>query len=162
QQFTYAPAGTASSFELWCEFSVLFGCGETFRGDDEVGWVQHHIKHLRGKIPAQLTCWFCDEHIPFLAERTADRGYNFEVRMAHIRSHISEDYQTPECMRPDFYMVKHLHKYHFINDRTYNYLKTFNEVPQQYRLPVSDSRPLGQAKPREQGECYDLENEERR
>ncbi|KAK3343722.1 hypothetical protein B0T25DRAFT_305259 [Lasiosphaeria hispida] len=163
QQFTYPPPGTDSSFELWCEFRDLLGCGETFRGNDKASWIQHHAEHLHDKIPAQLMCWFCDDH-GFLAERTADRPYNFEQRMEHIHQHMSDDYPYPtlDTMRPDFYMIKHLHKHRLINDGTYNSIIAFTEVPPEYQLPDSDPRPLGQAKQREQGQCHDLQYEDRR
>jgi hypothetical protein len=154
---------------LWCEFSELLGCQETFSLDDETSWVDHHALHLHDSFPRRLMCWFCDhEHAPFVA-RAPDYGFaNFEDRMQHIRGHILSDHRwTSEHMRPDFHMITHLHDNGLIDDFMFHHAMSYNELPDRYRLPGShshsSSKPHGQqsAAPREKGQYHDLDKERR-
>ncbi|KAL2021557.1 hypothetical protein VTK56DRAFT_7056 [Thermocarpiscus australiensis] len=172
QQFVAGPAALqgADRSELWCEFSELKSCPARFRLDDEAGWIQHHIRHLRDRFPQQLMCWFCD-HVRFIAEHPAEGFATFELRMQHIRGHILDDHRlSSEVMRPDFYVVEHLYQRGMLSESMYRHAMSFDETPEAYRLPGSYTYsssspspwPLGQpSAPREKGECYDLEKENR-
>ncbi|KAK3371690.1 hypothetical protein B0T24DRAFT_333343 [Lasiosphaeria ovina] len=155
-----------NSFVLWCEFCVLKGCQVTFRGDDEAGWIEHHARHLEDRFPARLMCWFCD-HVPFVASQPAERRANFELRMQHIRAHIFDEYQLSDHMRPDFFVIEHLHKHRLLDEETFRYAMQYNELPAEFRLPPEEpsllpsSRPLGQSQPYDRGQFHDLEKENR-
>ncbi|KAK4135624.1 hypothetical protein BT67DRAFT_256281 [Trichocladium antarcticum] len=143
QQFAAGPAGHGTlahgNAELWCEFSELKHCRETFRLDDGAGWIAHHARHLRDSFPARLMCWFCD-HVPFVAARPAEAFANFEERMQHIQGHIFGDHRlTSEHTRPDFYVVRHLHRNGLLDDDTYRHAMAYDETPAIYRLPGSHS-----------------------
>jgi len=151
-----APAGN-DHFFLWCEFHQLKGCNAWFRGNDETAWIQHHINHLKGQFPKELVCWFCDEVPRFVATRDAERETNFWYRMQHIRQHIY-DHAPLDGMRPDFYMVEHMHKIRRIDERTYKDAVAYSELPERWRTPEwgDDSRTSS-------GAAYtDLEGERRR
>ncbi|GAB1312959.1 hypothetical protein MFIFM68171_03169 [Madurella fahalii] len=172
QQFADGPApGGARHDYLWCEFSELLNCPVTFRLDDERRWIAHHAEHLKDSYPQTLMCWFCD-HVPFVAANSNDTAANFEERMLHIREHIFSDRYplTSRDVRPDFHVVKHLHRLRVISDAMYKHAMAYDETPRSYRLPgttSSSTRPLGQPssvppRNREVGEYYDLDKERRR
>jgi len=120
---------------LWCEFHDLAECREVFQYSDEAGWIRHHREHLGDDLPYQVVCWFCDN---FVAECTSGRRANFERRMRHIGEHIRRDDQTLEGMRPDFFMVRHLHDIGLLSDEIYNSAMQYTELPPSYQLPEDD------------------------
>ncbi|AEO61927.1 hypothetical protein MYCTH_96554 [Thermothelomyces thermophilus ATCC 42464] len=155
---------------LWCEFGELLGCAATFRLDDEAGWIEHHVDHLKNKFPKQLVCWFCD-HVPFVAGRPNEAFANFVERMQHIREHILGDHRlTSESMRPDFHLVRHLYQNGLLGESRYRQAMSYSELPPAFRLPgdhsssppsspPSSRQPLGQ---RARVQFHDLDKEERR
>ncbi|KAK4107151.1 hypothetical protein N656DRAFT_720686 [Canariomyces notabilis] len=167
QQFA-AGGGPATAWSsLWCEFSGLMNCPDTFRLDDERGWINHHVNHMGDTFPQQLWCWFCD-HVPFVAAHPRDGFANFEQRMQHIREHILSDHRlTSDNMRPDFYVVEHLHRHGQLDDAMYNIAMVFDETPDAYRLQPDFAGPLGPRTappPRETGhwQYHDLDKERRK
>ncbi|KAK1830790.1 hypothetical protein QBC39DRAFT_409806 [Podospora conica] len=118
-----------------CEFRDLMGCNATFWGDDEAGWIRHHVDHLGVRFPAKTICWFCDYHVPFVAQRKAERQAAFEERMEHIAEHIRSDHYSIDEMRPDFHMLEHLFKHRFINEETYYNAMRYTELPLALRHP---------------------------
>ncbi|KAK4678387.1 hypothetical protein QC764_307170 [Podospora pseudoanserina] len=120
--------------ELWCEFSELKGCSATFRLDDEFGWIEHHVRHLREKLPVQSRCWFCDDY-PFVAESPSDLYPRFYERMQHIRLHIDFERVTSDHMRPDFHVVEHMYRQRLIPEHTYRLAMQFDELPPQLQIP---------------------------
>ncbi|KAK0635000.1 hypothetical protein B0T17DRAFT_586643 [Bombardia bombarda] len=153
------------SFELWCEFCELQNCNATFRGDDEAGWMQHHADHLGGVFPESFMCWFCDDHISFVAHKPAERREKFEDRMGHIRGHIFDEYKTREDMRPDFHVIEVMGQQHLLDEDTFRYAMHYTELPRPLRLPGDNpgARPLGRPaqQPQERGQYHDLEKERR-
>ncbi|KAK3315352.1 hypothetical protein B0H66DRAFT_342478 [Apodospora peruviana] len=172
QQFNNVPAEepapeTHGDFMLWCELSELKGCNASFRGDDVNAWIYHHAHHLRDRFPGKLMCWFCDD-VPFVADNPADRWANFCLRMEHIRGHIFDEGLTPNHMRPDFHIIKHLGGHNELEEEVYTSAMAYDELPPGLRLPGETCRPLGQphyqapAEDRDNGQYIDLEREERR
>ncbi|KAK5661447.1 hypothetical protein OQA88_11348 [Cercophora sp. LCS_1] len=151
------------SYELWCEFRDVEDCNARFRGDDEVGWIQHHItEHLNGTFPSKLVCWFCDEHISFDAGYFHDLQGMFELRMGHIREHIRGDYFGVNSMRPDFHVLEHLHNLGRIDRETFDGLRGYTELPAEYQLPDDYVEPSTyQAARGAQAYCYDQAREDR-
>lgn len=174
QQFANPDLGAGAGAgarhdELWCEFSELLCCNATFRLDNELGWINHHVQHLQDSYPRKLMCWFCD-HVPFVArsDEYGDTSTNFHERMLHIREHIFGDERrwTSQHVRPDFCLVEHLYRRRRIPDRMYRYAMKYEETPPEFRLPgTSSSSSSTRPAPRrhqERGEFYDLEKEKRR
>ncbi|KAM7208467.1 hypothetical protein V8F20_001148 [Naviculisporaceae sp. PSN 640] len=165
QQFAHVPEPTpeahGNAFMLWCEFCVLKNCDAMFRGDDEEGWIHHHINHLRDHYPRQLVCWFCDD-VPFVAERTEDRYANFILRMQHIRGHIFDEHQTRNHMRPDFHVIEHLRRHNLIDNDTFNHAMGYDELPPSLRLPGDDSQADGQPQASRDVGQYIVQEESRR
>ncbi|KAK3387216.1 hypothetical protein B0H63DRAFT_153182 [Podospora didyma] len=158
QQIAAGPAGGQDDFILWCEFCELKNCAQTFRGDDEAGWIAHHADHMGDNFPEQLMCWFCD-HVPFVADRPTERRANFDLRMQHIRAHVFDEYQAAQQMRPDFFVVEHLHKHGRLDEDTFMHAMGYNELPEALRLPDSDPEPPSLF--RDQVQFHDLERERR-
>lgn len=124
---------------LWCEFSGLMNCYKTFGLDDEAGWISHHIEHFHGSYPRRFVCWFCNRGA-FVVPNTQSARATFEDRMQHIRWHILDQCDlSSEQMRPDFYVVTHLHDNRLIDDLTFNHAITYSELPEKYRPPNSHS-----------------------
>ncbi|KAK4122921.1 hypothetical protein N657DRAFT_574833 [Parathielavia appendiculata] len=156
---------------LWCEFARLMNCHATFSLDDEIGWIQHHINHLRDTYPRELMCWFCDYH-PFVAWHYPEDGFaNFEERMQHVRGHILSDHRlTNRAMRRDLHMVAHLYHHGLLSAEEYKAAMEYDETPAAFRLPGSHSSSLlhrpsigyQPAAPRERQQYHDLDREERR
>ncbi|KAK4181118.1 hypothetical protein QBC36DRAFT_129141 [Triangularia setosa] len=120
--------------DLWCEFSELKNCPATFRLDDEAGWIDHHVGHLREKFPFQSNCWFCDD-FRFVAESPDELYAKFYERMQHISSHISFNRMTSYDVRPDFHLVEHMHQHRLIPEQTYRIAMQFDELPPKYQIP---------------------------
>ncbi|KAK1772548.1 hypothetical protein QBC33DRAFT_553998 [Phialemonium atrogriseum] len=146
---TPPPASTAEqeqqpwgSSRLWCEFCVLRNCTQTYRLDEISEWIAHHSRHMKDTYPAELICWFCD-YVPFKAADRAQREANFHSRMEHIRGHIFDEGMTMDDVRPDYFMIKHLHKHRLIPDSMYVYMYNramgYSEVPEPLRFPMSSS-----------------------
>lgn len=159
-QFLNRPATQPASRpgdnqSLWCEFSGLVGCRATFQLDDERAWVEHHLEHLRGHCPTQSVCWFCDD-IQFTANGQVNAYAIFYERMEHIRRDIMHDPRLGiDDMRPDFNLVEHIRQSGLLSESMYQHAMEYDELPNQYRLPVStsSSRPLHRpARSREHGE----------
>lgn len=149
--------GGNNDLVLWCEFRELSACQNTFRYDDVAGWIDHHAQHLNNKFPAELVCWFCDDHPRFVAKRIEDRQYFFEARMEHIREHIRfGDVSESGATRPDFFMMSHLYKYGYLDRRTFEYVMKYNELPLSLQLPID-----GKDWTSRHGHAYDHEKEER-
>ncbi|KAK0732585.1 hypothetical protein B0T21DRAFT_384829 [Apiosordaria backusii] len=128
-----APASHHAG-DLWCEFSELKNCSVTFRLDDEASWIEHHVRHLRDKLPVQSNCWFCDD-FRFVAESPGELYPRFYDRMQHIYSHIYDDRMTSHDVRPDFHVVEHMYRQRLIPDQTYRIAMQFDELPPEYRIP---------------------------
>jgi hypothetical protein len=162
QQFAAEPAPTyPPDFQLWCEFRDLNNCNVVFRGDDEAGWIRHHARHLKDQFPSKVICWFCD-HVPFVAQDRASRQANFELRMLHIREHISSDYFGAEATRPDFHVLKHMYKHGLVDKVRYESAMKYSELPPQLRL--RDSVPVSspsRGQPHVHTQVYDLAKEQR-
>ncbi|GAB1321119.1 SET domain-containing protein 3 [Madurella fahalii] len=127
------PAPPQAGQILWCEFSELMNCCAIFRPDDEAGWIQHHVRHLKDSFPLHLMCWFCD-HVMFDAEHTAEGFANFERRMQHIREHIFKDRLTSDDVRPDFHVITHLHRHGLLSDGMFKHAMSYQGTPERYRL----------------------------
>ena len=162
QQFAAGPLGPGPGAELWCEFSELMSCPATFRLDDQAGWIQHHVVHLGYRFPRQLMCWFCDD-VPFVVGDPADAAANFYLRMQHIRQHIIDEHLTSEDVRPDFFVVTHLHAIGRLGDRMFKHAMSFDETPEQYRLrrPYSPEPTLAAARRDNRVQIHDPESERR-
>lgn len=117
-------------YELTCELRNLTGCPIVFPGDDEEGWMDHIESHLKGKFPAKLRCWFCNDHY-FDARQTAngDVRYNFLLRMQHIRHHIVHEGFRPDQILNDGHVVQHLFDNKLIDRRTYDSILAPKTVP---------------------------------
>lgn len=134
EQFA-VPAPLTPDSGLWCEFHDLADCREVFQYNDEAGWIRHHREHLGDELPYRLMCWFCDD---FVADCAGGRRANFERRMRHIGEHIRRDDQTLDGMRPDFFMVKHLHTLGLLSEEMYARAMDYSELPVSYQLPEED------------------------
>ncbi|KAK4456427.1 hypothetical protein QBC42DRAFT_61437 [Cladorrhinum samala] len=145
------------NYTLWCEFGDLVGCRATFRLDQETAWVDHHLEHLQDHCPTQLVCWFCDGG-QFTANDAAGAYATFRERMEHIRQHImQEPMLAVGNMRPDFNLVQHIRQSGLLPESMYQHAIKYDELPDQYRLPVSSSSsrpPHRPSRSREQGEFY--------
>ncbi|KAI0011691.1 hypothetical protein F4779DRAFT_615305 [Xylariaceae sp. FL0662B] len=119
---------------LPCEFAGLAPCEETYHPEEIELWIEHIITvHLQDKLPVKAICWFCDEWTFDSRSREVDddRRLNFYNRMYHIREHIVGEGKTEHDIRPDFYMVEHLHRYQLISEKNYLRFKRWREkVPQ--------------------------------
>lgn len=151
-------AGYGDEFVLWCEFRHVIGCEAVFAGDSEYEWIQHHIHHLEGKFPSEFVCWFCD-HVPFKAKHSADRQAMFELRMQHICEHIRGDYYQVDHMRPDFRLLEHMCRHGRLDREIFEELRSYSELPPQYRLPKDDYSSHLQAT---NGQIYNQAQEDRR
>lgn len=137
-------------YELPCELRSI-GCHQVFRGDEEREWREHVGNHLQGSFPSKLKCcerissfptpWrpaskgrttdpgllsptsgFCNDFRDFDArDHGGDRGFNFQLRMQHIRNHIVEGDRV-EHAEPDGFLVNHLKRQGMIDDRQYQTL----------------------------------------
>ncbi|KAK3983970.1 hypothetical protein QBC44DRAFT_302229 [Cladorrhinum sp. PSN332] len=129
---------------LWCEFTGLLYCSQTFRLADEEDWIQHHLDHLGNNAPETSMCWFCDDHI-FAADRPIDtnaRFAKFRQRMRHIRDHIIHNPRlTENVMRPDFHLINEIHSRGLLSENMYQHAKAYDELPDAYKLPGSTSSP---------------------
>ncbi|KAK4166177.1 hypothetical protein QBC43DRAFT_21231 [Cladorrhinum sp. PSN259] len=129
---------------LWCEFSGLLGCRETFRLDEANAWIQHHLDHLGNNCPMESMCWFCD-NLRFTAHGRSDAYATFWDRMEHILDEIRDNPNlTVNATRPDFNLVNHAHQTGLLPERMYEHAVEYNELPPIYQLPggSSSSRPL--------------------
>lgn len=121
---------------LWCEFSALLGCERTYRLDETAEWIEHHCRHLLDTFPAQALCWFCND-VPFVAADRPDGRANFVARMRHVRDHIrDEEWRGPDHVRPDFWVLKHMHRHGAIDDETFRCATAYSELPTSMRFPV--------------------------
>ncbi|KAI1083931.1 hypothetical protein F5B20DRAFT_359193 [Whalleya microplaca] len=136
--YTTYPASNASVYHpapanyptLPCEFVGMAYCEETFHPEDTEAWIEHIATvHLLNKLPSKAVCWFCDEFTFNSRDEQVqgDRRQNFHNRMYHIRNHIVYDGKTVHDIRPDFYMLEHLHKYGLISEQMYQYYKKWHE-----------------------------------
>ncbi|KAG6358306.1 hypothetical protein INS49_014190 [Diaporthe citri] len=117
-------------YQLPCEFWNLTGCKRVFAGDDVQGWMDHVEGHLQSKFPTRLRCWFCNEH-NFDARETSkgDVRSNFNMRMHHIRNHITYEGYRPDQMHRDGLLVQHLLDRNLIDRRTYESIVNPTTVP---------------------------------
>ncbi|KAK4102660.1 hypothetical protein N658DRAFT_495375 [Parathielavia hyrcaniae] len=150
---------------LWCEFAWLKNCPETFSLDDEIGWIQHHKRHLRETYPQQLMCWFCD-HQPFVTKHPNGSLAKFEERMEHVRDHIFSDHRlTIQAMRRDLHMVRHLYDHGLLSTERYHAAMAYDETPAAFRFPASHSSSFSsprQTSSQPARQYHDLVREERR
>ncbi|KAB5582724.1 hypothetical protein GE09DRAFT_1211360 [Coniochaeta sp. 2T2.1] len=160
-------AATAASHPLWCELCVTRNCSATFRIDQTREWIEHHIRHLRGRFPARLVCWFCDD-VSFgnAGHSSEDRYADFVDRMEHIRGHISSEYRTRDDMRPDFAMINHLADRGLIDDSMRRLALGYSELPEALHLPGSNASGSAhsyepQRLPPGPGLAHDLDRERR-
>ncbi|KAK0740567.1 hypothetical protein B0T18DRAFT_330546 [Schizothecium vesticola] len=147
-----------NGFFFWCEFGELMGCDATFRGDDEAGWIRHHVQHLGVQFPRETICWFCDYHTPFVAHHKADRQATFEERMVHIAEHVRSDYLSINEMRPDFHMLEHLFRHHLISDETYYDARQYTELPRELQHPDAGFAHDMSSAPRHRGRAEGVVN----
>jgi hypothetical protein len=151
EQFTPPPRADQI---LWCEFSPFTACTATFSLADEAGWITHHVQHhLRDTFPAQLMCWFCDDHKPFVVTHAGDSGYaNFVERMLHVREHILGDHRLGAGeMRRDFHLVKHARVWGGLSEAGYRRAMAYDETPEAFRLPGTTTTGGGMRGAREEG-----------
>ncbi|KAI1506526.1 hypothetical protein F5X99DRAFT_5925 [Biscogniauxia marginata] len=117
---------------LPCEFVGLRSCDRTFQPDDTDSWIEHIINdHLGQQLPVKVLCLFCDDFIFEVKPRDhrTNLRENFKTRMRHIRDHIVHEGQTVHGIRPDYYMLEHLHEHRLISGREYIRAKRWCEKP---------------------------------
>ncbi|TLS28971.1 hypothetical protein PpBr36_01805 [Pyricularia pennisetigena] len=142
---------------LVCEFRDLCNCREVFDRDETEAWIQHISgDHLGYNCPAKSVCWFCDRRV-FNGdvdrkgrriktttttttttgegdgednERRERRAYAFRQRLEHVAWHITEEGRFRYYnMRPDFSLMKHMHKHGMLDDETYDFATAYRELP---------------------------------
>ncbi|KAI0541584.1 hypothetical protein GGR58DRAFT_498085 [Xylaria digitata] len=117
----------SSEFRLPCEFFGYSGCNQVFEITAVDDWIEHIVsQHFGGNLPAQCSCWFCDD---FIFHNCHDLKLNFEHRMWHIRNHMLKEGCTIHDIRPDFYLLGHLNRHGLISTEEYNYVLGFSEIP---------------------------------
>ncbi|TLD08644.1 uncharacterized protein PgNI_07580 [Pyricularia grisea] len=145
---------------LVCEFRDLCNCPEIFNGDETEAWIDHiGGHHLNYSFPAKSVCWFCNSHVfnsdvdkkgkrikMATTEEEANQKYErraqtFRQRLEHVAWHIVEErvyrYQN---MRPDFDLIRHMHKYGLLDDETYNHATAYTERPPRDPKPGKQRR----------------------
>ncbi|KAI1750284.1 hypothetical protein F4782DRAFT_252796 [Xylaria castorea] len=126
------PFPPRPSPRLLCEFIGYAKCKRTFAPEDFDAWVEHIIiEHMKGKLPVEHLCWFCDDQV-FRAEDPSDQGKireKFEQSLSHIRDHMVEDGLKAHDIRPDYLMNEHLRESGLISDPVYNRVRRFTELP---------------------------------
>ncbi|RGP76037.1 hypothetical protein FLONG3_5428 [Fusarium longipes] len=129
------------SSSLVCEFVRYTGCNATFDPNDEGGWIEHIVTfHLGNVFPAVCVCWFCDREFMASSYNQSDTEACYQKRMHHIAKHFRRGV-TERQIRPDFYLLDHLHNYGLINEETFQREKMHHEAPQMSGLHPAGWRP---------------------
>ncbi|KAK8006395.1 hypothetical protein PG991_012692 [Apiospora marii] len=151
-------------FILPCEFARLGLCNETF-GPYETGIWEDHIvvDHFESKPPPHCICWFCDKEFAS-NDHHGDRGINFALRLEHIREHFLQDGLTAQQMRPDYFLLEHLHLHKLLPKELYQRECKRNEGPRASGIVRHDYIPPERlrAKELESRVVHDNDKEERR
>jgi hypothetical protein len=122
-----------------CEFSGLSDCGWTFRLSEIHSWLTH-VKgvHLRGFLPDETWCWFCDKVFKTTSGRDPERAACFHQRISHIVDvHLGDVTNVDQLrIRPDFPFLVHLAKHGLISQEVFDTATQFTEVPKNLQQRV--------------------------
>ncbi|KAF4450194.1 hypothetical protein F53441_6628 [Fusarium austroafricanum] len=108
EQTRVAPA------PLVCEFIGFSNCDKAFNSGDEAGWIAHIAK----------------DHLIYRASSHSqtDTEACYRKRMHHIAKHLRNGLSGSQ-MRPDFFLLDHLHKYRLIDDEMFCKAQAYHEAP---------------------------------
>lgn len=128
---------------LVCEFAGFQPCGALFDPSDEEAWISHIVdNHLNGILPRVSMCWFCSD-VPRFEAVSKSREASFRERMSHIAWHFRNGWSGDQ-MRPDFFLLDHVHSHGLISEDVFQWAKRFHEVPQIPNLYPAGWRRPGQ------------------
>lgn len=118
-----------------CEFVALGGCNQRFRLSEIRAWLNHvQGAHLRGHLPDETWCWFCDATFKTPLRRDAERETCFYQRISHIVGHLTNDTNVDHLrVRPDFPLLDHLAEHKLITQEAFDRAKNYSEVPEKFR-----------------------------
>lgn len=163
--YTASATSTVEEGPLVCEFRDLLGCPWSFGAHEVDGWVAHVASHLGGRFPAKSLCWFCDDGVFDSGENKSSssssntksnkRRLQFERRLRHVADHVVGDgyyTYTYTHMRPDFYVIRHLHHHGIIDGATFEQCMQYTELPESLRrMRLAGADKPGASVPRVSG-----------
>ncbi|KAK7977538.1 hypothetical protein PG996_003592 [Apiospora saccharicola] len=153
---------------LPCEYARLGLCNETFGPDETALWEEHIVvDHFDRKLPPHCICWFCDKEFGS-SDYNVDDSSNFKFRLDHIREHFLQSRLTVQemvqQMRPDYFLLEHLHLNRLLPEALYQRECKLNEGPRASGVVRHDFIPQERRREKELRSrvVHDNEKEERR
>ncbi|KAH8677379.1 hypothetical protein BX600DRAFT_506424 [Xylariales sp. PMI_506] len=123
--FAAGASVNLSQETLPCEFRGYMGCNTIFQLDETEDWIEHIVRHFRDKLPQKSICWICDDMTFDAKDRRVDLYTNFRDRLIHIQEHFRFAPYWEADIKPDFFVLKHLHLHQLIPEHIYHRARAF-------------------------------------